>query len=161
MPSVQTWACWKALRRLLNRDGRTKSQPLARKASSPPRSGSLRRELSLIIILGSSPPFQEGHGHSVGDHVNTSTLLSCFWIFTGKKWPMASTYYVFSFFTRTTSSNFISLPKPELPILTNIQSVFQYHQDLLPSCNTLIEKHDLQVNLFPCWLHDRQSVLGL
>lgn len=33
-------------------------------------------------------------------------------IFTGKKWQMTSTYYVFSLFTRTTSRDFISLLKP-------------------------------------------------
>lgn len=43
----------------LNREGRTKSHPLARKASSPLRSGSRRNDVSLIIIVGAetrNPP---------------------------------------------------------------------------------------------------------
>ncbi|KAJ8357103.1 hypothetical protein SKAU_G00198970 [Synaphobranchus kaupii] len=47
-----TCACWKDLSLFLKREGRTKSQPRAKKASSPRRSGSLRKEVSLIIILG-------------------------------------------------------------------------------------------------------------
>lgn len=50
-PKFQTCVCWNDFSRFLNREGRTKSQPLARKASSPLKSGSLRRDASLIIIF--------------------------------------------------------------------------------------------------------------
>lgn len=43
--------CWKALSLFLNREGRTKSQPRASSASSFLRSGSWRRDSSLILIL--------------------------------------------------------------------------------------------------------------
>lgn len=50
-PKFQTCVCWNDFSRFLNRDGRTKSQPLARKANSPLKSGSLRKDASLIIIF--------------------------------------------------------------------------------------------------------------
>lgn len=50
-PKFQTCVCWNNFSRFLKRDGRTKSQPLARKANSPLKSGSLRRDVSLIIIF--------------------------------------------------------------------------------------------------------------
>lgn len=42
--------CWKDLSLFLKREGSTKSHPLARKASSPLRSGSPRSDVSLIIM---------------------------------------------------------------------------------------------------------------
>lgn len=54
-----TCCCWKDLSLFLKREGRTKSHPLARKASSPLRSGSRRNDVSLIIIVGAetrNPP---------------------------------------------------------------------------------------------------------
>lgn len=54
-----TCCCWKDLSLFLKREGRTKSHPLARKASSPLRSGSLRNDVSLIIMVGAkmhTPP---------------------------------------------------------------------------------------------------------
>lgn len=50
---IQTPACpcWKALSLFLNRDGRTKSHPRASNASSFLRSGSWRKDSSLILIL--------------------------------------------------------------------------------------------------------------
>lgn len=54
-----TCCCWKDLSLFLKRDGRTKSHPLARKASSPLRSGSRRNDVSLIIMVGAetcNPP---------------------------------------------------------------------------------------------------------
>lgn len=54
-----TCCCWKDLSLFLKREGRTKSHPLARKASSPLRSGSRRNDASLIIMVGSetcNPP---------------------------------------------------------------------------------------------------------
>lgn len=47
-----TCCCWKDLSLFLKREGRTKSHPLARKASSPLKSGSCRNDVSLIIIVG-------------------------------------------------------------------------------------------------------------
>lgn len=54
-----TCCCWKDLSLFLKREGRTKSHPLARKASSPLRSGSRRNDVSLIIMVGAetrNPP---------------------------------------------------------------------------------------------------------
>ena len=54
-----TCCCWKDLSLFLKREGRTKSHPLARKASSPRRSGSRRNDVSLIIMVGAetrNPP---------------------------------------------------------------------------------------------------------
>lgn len=48
------WACWKDLSLFLKRDGRTKSHPRAKKASSPRKSGSSLNEASLIIIFAMS-----------------------------------------------------------------------------------------------------------
>lgn len=64
---VQTWTwffrllgltccCWKDLSLFLKREGSTKSHPLARKASSPLRSGSPRSDVSLIIMAGAETP---------------------------------------------------------------------------------------------------------
>lgn len=47
-----TCCCWKDLSLFLKREGSTKSHPLARKASSPLRSGSRRNDVSLIIMVG-------------------------------------------------------------------------------------------------------------
>lgn len=58
-----TCCCWKDLSLFLKREGRTKSHPLARKASSPLRSGSRRNDVSLIIMVGAkthNPPHQIG-----------------------------------------------------------------------------------------------------
>lgn len=54
-----TCCCWKDLSLFLKREGSTKSHPLARKASSPLRSGSRRNDVSLIIMVGAerrNPP---------------------------------------------------------------------------------------------------------
>lgn len=45
-----TCCCWKDLSLFLKREGSTKSHPLARKASSPLRSGSPLSDVSLIIM---------------------------------------------------------------------------------------------------------------
>lgn len=53
LPSLRlTCCCWKDLSLFLKREGSTKSHPLAKKASSPLRSGSRRNDVSLIIMVG-------------------------------------------------------------------------------------------------------------
>lgn len=66
--------CWKALSLFLNREGRTKSQPRASRASSFLRSGSWRRDSSLILILA---PDRMGNTYKQTQHSIRCDPLDC------------------------------------------------------------------------------------
>ena len=71
-----TCCCWKDLSLFLKREGRTKSHPLARKASSPLRSGSRRNDVSLIIMVGAetrNPPPERATGAATDTATDPAT----------------------------------------------------------------------------------------